>query len=285
VTERAVSFAAGGRLSGVVCEPPAGQARAGAPAIVSCNVGVTHHVGPYRFYVDLARALALRGFTSLRFDLSGLGNSAVRKDALGDRERALDDLLEAMNYLQSRHGQTWFAPVGFCSGVDAAHRAALVHERVRGVCFIEGYAYRTRGFYLRYPARYADISRWRRFACRNMPSSLREVPGFRRLGQYADAFTQEDEVFVRNYPTRIELKRDYEAMSARGTSQLFVYVGGDSPFNHERQFLEFTGLEEIGPTREVVYLPKADHTFFLADDRRHVVDLVASWATRLAPPR
>jgi len=274
-----VSFAVGGRLTGILTEPEPGRARKDAPAVLTSNVGVNHHVGPYRFFVDLARRLAERGFASLRFDLSGLGNSAVRKDALGELERALDDHEEAMRFLTTHHGHPRFVPIGFCSGVDAVHRLAVRDPRVAGVCFIEGYTFRTPGFYARVPLRYLDHRRWLRLASRKIPRVLRDLPALRDVGRFATAFAGQDQVFVRDYPAPEQLRRDYEAMTARGACQLHVYVG-DNDYNHEGQFLELTGLESLGPTREVLYLPEADHTFFRVADRDRVIAHICDWMER-----
>jgi hypothetical protein len=283
VSERAVSFAARGRLTGVFAEPDPSVARSAAPVVITSNVGVNHHVGPYRFSVDLARTLAQRGFSSLRFDLSGLGNSGVRTDALGDLEGAVDDHREAVRYLAA-HGHARFVPVGFCSSVDAVHRLSLEEPRVVGVCFVEGYAFKTLGARLRHPLRYLSGPRWRRLVTRKMPSLLRRLPLASRLGQFTTAFAGQDAIFVRDYPAPSTLRRDYEQLSARGTRQLFVYAGGDGLYVHERQFLEFTGLTSLGSTRKLVHLPHADHTLFRVSDRKQVVAHICAWMDRDVAP-
>ncbi|HEY1958257.1 MAG TPA: hypothetical protein VGH28_21720 [Polyangiaceae bacterium] len=283
MSEHAVSFA-GGRLLGVLTEPDPARARKAAPTVVSSNVGVNHHVGPYRFFVDLSRALADRGFASLRFDQSGFGNSAARKDTLPALERAKDDHVEAMKFLATRRGSPSIAAVGFCSSVDVVHRLAATDERVAAACFVEGYSFRTRGFYLRYPKRYFERARWIRLAARRVPKVLHRLPGAWNLGRYSAAFAGQDEVFVRDYPEPAALRRDYDAMNARGVHQLFVYVGGDSAFNHERQFLEFTGQRAFARTQRLVFLPKADHTLFRVADRADVVARICDWMERDVSP-
>lgn len=284
MTEHAVSFA-GGRLTGILTEPDPKAARRDAPTVVSSNVGVNHHVGPYRFFVDLSRELARRGLASLRFDMAGFGNSAARKDTtLPAIERALDDHVEAMKFLAARRGDASIAAVGFCSSVDVVHRLATSDERVVAACFIEGYSFRTRGFYLRYPLRYLDRIRWMRIAAHRLPRVLHELPGPWRLGRFSAAFAGQDEVFVRDYPSPAELRRDYEAMTARGVRQLFVYVGGDSDYNHEGQFLEFTGLRALAATQKLAFLPEADHTLFLVADRRAAVNRIRDWMDRDVSP-
>lgn len=283
MNEYAVTFGPANRLTGVLCEPDPGRAPVDAPMILTWNVGVNHHVGPYRFSVDLARALARAGLSSLRFDISGLGDSDARTDALLEHERALTDVGDAMTFLERRYRRRRFILVGFCSGVDAAHGVAVRDERVEGVCFIEGYTFRTRGFLVRYPLRYFELARWVRFATRNMPSVLRELPLFRELGRFSRAFSKEDRVFVRSAPSPESLRGDYDAMAARGTRQLFVYMGRSDYYNHPRQFLEFTGMRALPSTTEVLFLPRADHTLFRVADRAQVIGRIAAWAAESAP--
>ena len=45
------------------------------PTVVLLNAGIVHRVGPNRMHVLLARALAAAGIPSLRFDMSGIGDS------------------------------------------------------------------------------------------------------------------------------------------------------------------------------------------------------------------
>ena len=59
-----------------------GRAGPNAPTMVILSSGILHRPGASRLYVQIARALAEDGFTSLRFDFSGIGDSAVRRDAI-----------------------------------------------------------------------------------------------------------------------------------------------------------------------------------------------------------
>jgi hypothetical protein len=278
VTERVVSFGSFGRLSGVFTEPAAPvRADFQAPALLLWNVGMNHHVGPYRFNVDLARRASRSGLTSLRFDLSGKGDSEVRRDPLGEVERALDDLREAAELIAKRSGQQRVIPVGFCSGVDAAHRLSLVDERVVGACFIEGYAYKTGGFYVRYPLRLLERGRWRRAVAHNIPVPLRGMPLVRRLGRIPLSGADDNVVYVREYPSPEQLRRDYAFLAARGKRMLFIYVGNDGSYNHRKQLLEFAGAPGLEGCVEIDYYKKADHTFYLPSDRARAVERVVGW--------
>ena len=68
-------FGTSHRLFGVLVKPRV--ASADRPAVIMTNAGTVHRIGPHRLYVDLARELAELGFTVLRMDLSGIGDSAV----------------------------------------------------------------------------------------------------------------------------------------------------------------------------------------------------------------
>jgi len=99
-----------------------------APLILLPNAGSSHHAGPNRLYVHLARALAGAGFRALRFDLPGLGDSildppAAENDsyvpATGTAIAAAIDLLRTEGRAAS------FVLLGLCSGAHASFHAAL----------------------------------------------------------------------------------------------------------------------------------------------------------------
>ncbi len=278
--ERAIAFGPDGRLVGILAEPDPALAVVNAPAALMWNVGIQHRVGPYRVQVDIARDLARRGFVSLRFDLSGMGDSDVRQDSRTDGERALSDARDAIGLLAKRRGASKFLPIGFCSSVDAVHRLSLEDERVVGACFIEGYAYHTRGFWLRYPLRLLNRERWKRY----LEDRAQKILARRGRTIAVDPLKEEravmGSVFARQYPTMGQFGADVRKLAARGTRLLFVYVGGDTEFNHSGQLSEMVGMRLPSEAVELEYYPDADHTFFRVADRRRLVARVGEWAAR-----
>lgn len=273
-TEKILTFGPSASLHGILTEPEATGRVPGAPAVLTWNVGLHHRIGPHRFYVDLSRRLAAAGFTTLRFDASGLGDSEARRDdARPDGERHAADVRAAMDILRKQRGFERFVPIGFCSSVDAAHAISVTDDDIAGVVHVEGYAFRTRGFYMHYPKRFLNRDRWERLLRNRYPH------WFGHDALLPDPSLARERVFIREYPTRAQLAQDVRAILKRGTRMLFVYVGGDTDYAYREQLFEMIGGKPNGNI-EVIFHPTADHTFFLRQDRNIAIGQVASWMTQ-----
>lgn len=265
--ETAFSFGPGGGLVGVLTEPS--TPRDDLPAVVLFNVGLNHRVGPYRVWVELARALAASGGTTLRFDVSGLGDSAQRRDTLSDTQRAVADLKEALDLLEKKTGIHRFVVIGLCSGVDGAHVIARDDARVVGAAFIDGYSYETLGYKLRHQLRLFDVDRWRRLLQRTLKLGSRREVGAR------------DEIYVREYPTPATLAADFERMLRREVRLLFIYTGGSAlAFNSAEQFHEMLAPADFRGRVELIYDEHADHTFSYLRDRQRLIQTLVGWWER-----
>lgn len=260
--------------SGAPAEPRSSSAMPPTrPAVLFWNVGVNHRVGPFRVFVDLSRRLAEAGFVAFRFDASGFGDSAVRRDAVSDSEREELDIADAMDAVTRRTGVNRFILVGFCSSVDSAHRVAVKDPRVVGTIQIEGYSFRTKGHTLRVPLRLLNPQRWRRLRT----LSTRALLG-RLIGQHEPVPGGGGAVFQRVYPSWPSYAREIAVLSQRQVEMLFVYVGGDTTFNHIEQFWDMFETPETDRRRiEVTYRPKADHTFYDVEQRHELVEQVIGW--------
>jgi hypothetical protein len=274
--ERVLTFGKGNGLVGILCEPPAERRIPGAPAILTWNVGINHRIGPFRIYVDLARKLADAGFTTLRFDIAGLGDSDFdRDDSRSDAERAIADVQSAMRTLTEQRKFERFVPVGFCSSVDAAHRVGATDERVAGVIYLEGYGFRTRGYYLHYPLRLLDKNRWERRLRIWMPKLFGETS--QTAGRLA---AEREEIYIRDYPEPTAFAADVNRMVDRGVKLLFVYAGGDTTYIYRNQLFELLGRRYAPEQIELDFNANADHTFFLIADRERGMNRVVDWMTR-----
>ena len=114
---------------------PVGDVR--GPVVVMSNSGTDWHVGPNRLWVNLARQLAVRGLRSVRFDLSGLGDSPTRPGqpaAVSYAPDALDDLAE-VSAAVSPDDPSNVVLVGLCSSAYLSLEGAL-NMLPRGVAAI-----------------------------------------------------------------------------------------------------------------------------------------------------
>ena len=137
--EEAILFGASKSLVGVVTEPAEnGKER---PAVILLNSGIIHRVGPNRLYVTLARRLARAGFVVLRYDHSGIGDSAIRRDNLPFEKSAVQETREAMEYLATTRGMSRFLLAGICTGAVVAYHTARADQRVVGAVLINGQGY------------------------------------------------------------------------------------------------------------------------------------------------
>ena len=147
-SERAFAFGRSQHLVGVLTKPP--LAGAGPPpGIAFINSGIIHHVGANRIYVRLARALARRGAASLRFDLSGIGDSSQPSDQLDVSRAELEqrDIDDALSLMQ-REGVGRLIVAGLCSGADNSLTAIARNERVAGAVLLDPFVFRTRRYYV-----------------------------------------------------------------------------------------------------------------------------------------
>ncbi len=257
--ERSIAFGPGGALVGTVCLPSeSGRARLGQ---ILFNAGVVHRVGPHRINVRLARNLAKRGIPSLRFDLSGLGDSARPSGNLSYEDQAVADVRLAMDTLGAETGLDRFALFGFCSGGVHTYAAALADTRVDAVMIFDAFQYptfKTRLNSYRARARRRGLLKalvgWTSRHAASLPARVIEVLR-RKPGK---ATPPED------FPPKLEFARGMKTLHDRGVRLAFLYsTGFEAYFNYAEQFQDsFRGLG-VHEMARCEYLPAMDHTALL----------------------
>lgn len=268
------------RLVGILCEPAGEHRRTRRTAIIFINAGLIHRVGPNRVYVRLARHLASMGYQSLRFDLSGRGDSDVRRNAMGFIEGSLADVRAAMDLLRETIGAERFVLMGICSGAINSLHAATQDPRVVGTIAIDGPAHQTFGYYARHYARRALSGR----AWLNILTGRNPLKRWLRRPSPAAAPARAEDEFAHLYgelklPSREESERVLQSVIDRGARMLFIYTGSWSIYNYANQFRDaFPELMKRGAIR-VEYAPDADHTFTRPHHQQRLVDMVTAWVT------
>jgi pimeloyl-ACP methyl ester carboxylesterase len=128
VRETPLQLDDGGLQFGIVTEPWSGAAPGNTRrALLLINAGACRHIGSNRTYVPLARHFAAQGWTVLRVDISGIGDSDPHD---GEPENApytslaLRDIATWLAFLRQR-GMTECHLLGVCSGAYHGFKAAV----------------------------------------------------------------------------------------------------------------------------------------------------------------
>jgi len=265
--EEAYTFGREGCLIGIVTAPNPEELKAELPAVLLWNAGLLHHIGPHRFYVVLARRLASKGFTVFRFDVSGRGDSETRKDSRSHKERELDDIFMAMDFMSARNGFHEFVLVGLCSGADKVHPAAVLDSRVSGAVLLDAYGYRTWRFYLFHVARRLfSVRKWKKFFIQIYEKTRDNAPS--------------QEIFPRVFPPKQDVRAQLMELLERGVKLLYIYTGGvQKYYNYREQFEEMLGLRrsDFQDKLQIEYLKESDHIYTLLNDRDKALQIICHW--------
>jgi hypothetical protein len=274
VNEQVVRFGQDNGLVGILTTPEVVRSRF---AVLLSNTGTHHRVGPFRLNVELARAFAADGIVTLRYDRSGLGDSARRDSAGTDHLHAVQDTLAAMSLLTATCGIDRFVVMGLCSGVDAAHDVAREDTRVVGAVFIDGYVYPTVGYrWRRTLPRLFDAHRALRFARRRLHR--------RRHGAFfVEPVVDAARVFTREIPTAERFRADVRDMIARGVRLHMVYTGAvAAQLNAPSQLYEMIGTDITPRDATVSWMPDADHLFSSPTARYTLMNALRGWLQQLS---
>jgi pimeloyl-ACP methyl ester carboxylesterase len=250
-------------------------------AYLLLNAGVIHRIGPHRFNVKLARRLASLGFPVMRFDLAGLGDSAVPRSSAPYPERVAADVRDAMEVATRKAGVQRFIVVGICSGADNGFRVAAAETRVVGVVMIDGYGYPTLW------------TRWHRYWRRLGHGALGAARGWferrlalmrRRLNGEAQA-TAGSDPGRRAHPPRTAYADRMQALVDRGVRVLLIHSGSLlRRYSYARQFHDAFGNRPFASKVEVTFCPDVDHTVTTLAAQQQLMDLIGSWARQIDSP-
>lgn len=271
MNERVCSFGNDAVMSGILCLPGEIPPRPDT-IVVMLNAGTQNRVGPYRLYVRLARSLAGCGFASLRFDLSGIGDSEARRDTLTAEERVMGDVREAMDHLEQQ-GFRRFVLAGLCSGAVYAHKAATVDERVVGIVGLDGYAYPTP----RFRARRLAYLGARPKKLLTIPRRVAAAVGQGPPGADAEDDPRDDE-FGWEFPPRSQVRDELQGLVDRGVQMLLLFSGTyRKHYNYLNQFREGFPDLDFGECLQEKHFVEADHVYSVMSTRQILVDCICGW--------
>lgn len=259
--------------------------------IILVNSGAVHHVGPNRLYVTLARAWSALGYSVLRVDLAGIGDSPVDPDLeenLPYPQHAVRDVGNAIAALRAE-GCERIVVGGLCSGAHTTFHAALSLTGLDGIILINPIV-----LYWK-PSDPLEVSAWRLYVeSRHYRQSARNWNSWLKLLQGRVSPT---------YVSRIVAKRTFEVLRAkwaamrrrwqeseaasenpardlrritdRGTDVLILFSEGDP--GHDLLTLNYA--KELGQLQHrqefhLRVIDKADHTFTSQEARRRATAIL-----------
>jgi alpha/beta superfamily hydrolase len=280
--EEAVQFGETGALVGIVTSAPQGSHD--KPAVILLNPGIVHRVGPGRIYVKIARDLATKGFTALRFDFSGIGDSTARLDNLCFARSSVDETCAAMDFLQRTRGIHRFILLGGCSGAVVSLETARIDRRTIGAVLInfparaeeeEETSHRSDGHYY-----------WN-FALLNLKSWRKLLTGqsdYRKIGRALVQGMKRkfiDGSRVSNPDQRFQAT--LKELADRGVQLTFICAKGDLLLRDLRE-AGGNDLKRLCTQGKVAceVIPRSDHTFSSLYDQERLVDVILKRANAAA---
>jgi hypothetical protein len=248
-------------------------------AAICITAGLLHHVGPHRMHVLLARALAKEGISTLRFDLSGIGDSAIRTDDLIANEVPVREINDAIKMLETR-GYTRFILFGICSGAMRAAKAASGNSKIAGIILVntggdDGSAEVDTG-----PAAqlYLKKSLWNLSSWKNLFTGKVK---YRALFYVLSSALIKKLKSVNKPSSSVEdlLRSKVELYSRQGTSILSVLSDRHAQV-YELYQQAYDNLRSAR-FKTLVY-PNTDHLFTSISLQRDLIDQICRWSVELA---
>jgi len=276
--ERVLSLGQQADIISIITEPDSEKASLpleSLPALIFLNAGVLHRVGPHRLHVSLARSLAVSGFTSLRLDLSGIGDSRVVPGTQTFRASAVADTRTAMDEISNRCGIDHFMLIGLCSGADNALATADADPRVVGLILIDAPAYSSWQARIR-----MLLSRLRRV--QHVGANVRRRLSLIQwqLKSTASAHAPADQTSTtsqgRQLPSRHEYGELLTRLLTRGVRILTIYSGAlGERCNHREQLFEV--FPRLRNRLDTEFFPRANHVFTELAQRRELMQAIGRW--------
>jgi alpha-beta hydrolase superfamily lysophospholipase len=273
--ERPVFLNSGALLFGIVTEPPQDNKR--RRCVILLNVGAEHHIGSSRMYVTLSRKWAQHGYTVLRLDLAGLGDSNTRAGRpqsevfpLG----ALDDIRVAVDFMRTRYGSRDITLAGLCSGAYHSLRAAIAGMTVNRILLVNPMNFlweegltapnlqlnvdvaRNLGFYRE---RILSAEIWKRiFTGRLNPWRIARIVMNRPLLNLRSRVSD----VARDMKIRLpgDLGWELQQVKARGVRMIFVFARGEPGLDVLR-LQAGSAIKRLGEHCAIHIIDSADHIF------------------------
>jgi pimeloyl-ACP methyl ester carboxylesterase len=267
--EQIARFGIRQNLNGILAEPRGGG-HADKPAIVILNSGVVHRIGHHRMYVTMARMLAAAGYPVLRFDFSGIGDSASRSDSLEPGAAAMADIASALDWLSETRGIKTAVLLGLCSGADIALKYGHTDDRIVALVLLDPTIPPTWRFYVHYLGqRVTNMRSWQTFLG-GRGRIWRDL--IIRMIAAAGVPLIEAQRRLVDPQSRRDLETVFKHSLERNLRLLVVFTGGMAEYRE--QLLDAFPSLTFGNMLTLEYLNDCDHIFTPPKHRERLNQLI-----------
>jgi pimeloyl-ACP methyl ester carboxylesterase len=273
ISEQAVLFGSWTSLVGIVTKAVS-PASANRPAIVILNTGIIHRVGHHRMFVTMSRALGAVGYTVLRFDFSGIGDSSPRYDGLPLVDACMAEIREALDWLERDGAASRMILIGLCSGADHAVLYGHTDPRIVGLVLMDPSIPPTLRYYVHYIGRRLRRLRSWFNVLSGRSHTLRML--MRHMLPIAQRYP------LQNRVPRQTIERHYRNSVDSGIEILAIFTEETTRQTYREQMIEALPNVSFGDRLTLEFFPGSDHTFALESDRSRLIQLILQWVSAVS---
>ncbi|MEW8314791.1 MAG: alpha/beta fold hydrolase [Candidatus Thiodiazotropha endolucinida] len=281
-------------------------------AILLLSPGIKMRVGPHRMYNKLSKVLVDKGFTVLRYDFYGLGDSEGTLDQkiLVDvynsiqNGRYIDDTIDAMDWLGATYNIDKFVLGGLCGGAITGMLAGSADERVKGLIALglinvfEGGEDNFSKFVTEgqledlkkgYISKLTDIDSWKRIITlksdfrtifKILFKPIRVISNSIRENLTASSKNKIEFVHDESSNTNPRFAPTFFSMLQQSKKMLLVYSGGDRllwEFKEKFENIYKSHLSDYSHIYELHTIPDANHILSLSEWEESMHKIVEEW--------
>jgi len=276
LSEQAILFGKNASLVGIFTRPinPPDTTK---PTLVILNTGIIHRVGHHRMFVTMSRVLAAAGYSVLRFDFSGIGDSDPRGGSLSTVEAAMADIRDALDWVEQSSRATRFILLGLCSGADYAVFYGHTDDRIAGLILLDPSIPQTLRYYVHFLAprlkrlhSWIDLITGRSRTLRMWVNYL--LGAHLRLPGRASRLATE-----MNLIDRGRVERYYQSTVDKGINILAVFTQESTRQTYREQMVEALRNVNFGESLDLEYFAGSDHLFIGLSDRCRLTRIILDW--------
>jgi len=235
--------------------------------------GILNRTGQCRVFVKITQKLVQSGFSCLRFDLSGTGDSELANDNqnLSYQQRVERDVFSAIQYLRQQKFCSKVVLVGSCSGAYQSLTAAHKDSRdILGVVAINTSTAKSLKWILR--CRILDVFRWHHILIK-LPLKLLRKNSANNKGEL-------DNLNITAEPPEYTLEKLYEKLIKSKVKLLCLCSQWDNSLEYNFQVLKKLNKKNIKGNVKTGVIPDADHDFAYVKNQVFLSDSISEWALR-----